>query len=73
MARSQPDAPTVMVVEDIDAVCIVPQTQLIILGYRVFEARNGLEALKMAKRKRPDLILMDVALPHGGRFQSGRH
>jgi CheY-like chemotaxis protein len=38
MVRSQPDAPTVMVAEDTDAVRIVLRMQLIILGYRVLEA-----------------------------------
>ena len=63
MAWSQPDAPTVLVVEDTDAVRIVLRMQLIILGYRVLEARNGLEAVEAAKRDRPDLILMDIGLP----------
>ncbi|HEX7956835.1 MAG TPA: response regulator [Pyrinomonadaceae bacterium] len=63
MASSQPDAPTVMIVDDADAVRIVLRMQLIILGYRVLEARDGVEALARARRERPDLILMDVALP----------
>ncbi|MDQ3917227.1 MAG: response regulator [Acidobacteriota bacterium] len=63
MAWSQPDAPTVLVVEDTDAVRIVLRMQLTILGYRVLEACNGLEAVEAAKRERPDLILMDIGLP----------
>jgi CheY-like chemotaxis protein len=63
MAWSQPDAPTVLLVEDTDAVRIVLRMQLIILGYRVLEARNGVEAVEAARRERPDLILMDIGLP----------
>jgi CheY-like chemotaxis protein len=32
-------------------------------GYRVLEAENGLGALDMARRDRPDAILMDMSLP----------
>ena len=63
MARSTPDAPTVMVVDDLDAVRIVLRMQLTILGYRVLEARDGLEAVEVGRRERPDLILMDVGMP----------
>lgn len=52
-----------MVVEDTDAVRIVLRMQLIILGYRVLEARNGVEAVELGRRERPDLILMDIGLP----------
>src|SRR5215204_3790462 len=63
MTRSQPDTPTVMVVEDANAVRIVLRMQLIILGYRVLEACNGAEAIEMGRRERPDLILMDISMP----------
>ena len=33
------------------------------LGYEVFEAATGLEALDQAHAVHPDLILMDLALP----------
>lgn len=32
-------------------------------GYRVLEAINGEEAVKIAERELPDLILMDLSLP----------
>ena len=32
-------------------------------GYRVVQAADGQEAVEMAVRERPDLILMDVGLP----------
>lgn len=34
-----------------------------ISGYRVVEAMNGEEAVEVAKRSRPSLILMDLSLP----------
>jgi two-component system cell cycle response regulator DivK len=33
------------------------------LGYQVFEATTGLEALEQAHAVHPDLILMDLSLP----------
>jgi CheY-like chemotaxis protein len=32
-------------------------------GYRVVEASNGKEAVELAAKSRPDLILMDLSLP----------
>lgn len=32
-------------------------------GYRTIQTRNGLEALDLARKHRPDLILMDIQLP----------
>ncbi len=31
-------------------------------GYRVFQARNGDDGLKVAKAERPDLVLMDIMM-----------
>jgi two-component system, cell cycle response regulator DivK len=36
---------------------------LLYCGYRVEIANNGAEALRVAARQRPDLILMDVQMP----------
>ena len=32
-------------------------------GYQVFTAKNGMEGVAMAKKKRPHLIIMDVMMP----------
>jgi DNA-binding response OmpR family regulator len=32
-------------------------------GYRVLEAENGREGLELAERERPELVILDVALP----------
>ncbi len=32
-------------------------------GYKVYTAKNGKEAIKMAERKQPDLIILDVMMP----------
>jgi CheY-like chemotaxis protein len=33
-------------------------------GYRVAEAKDGLEAVRQAARHRPDLLLLDLNMPH---------
>ena len=32
-------------------------------GYKVYTAQNGLEAIKLAEKKLPDLIILDVMMP----------
>jgi two-component system, cell cycle response regulator DivK len=32
-------------------------------GHEILETRDGIEALKLARQHRPDLILMDIQLP----------
>ena len=55
--------PTILVVEDHDdtreMLCLLLETW----GCRVVEACNGLEAVEVALRERPPLILMDSRLP----------
>ncbi|MEQ9407535.1 MAG: response regulator [Fuerstiella sp.] len=39
------------------------QLRLCTAGYTVVEAKNGREALELARRNRPDVILMDIRMP----------
>ena len=52
-----------MVVEDYDDTRILLKRGLEELGYSVLEASNGQEAVDIAGREHPDLILMDLDLP----------
>ncbi|HKR01315.1 MAG TPA: response regulator [Pyrinomonadaceae bacterium] len=56
-------APTVMVVEDFEDNRFMMRRLLEMSGYRVLEAVNGQEAIELAHRERPQLILMDLSLP----------
>ena len=62
--KSRPGAPTVLVADDTESVRVVLRMQLKVLGYRVLEAQSGKEAIELCARERPDLILMDVSMPH---------
>jgi len=63
MTREQRSARTIMVVEDYDDTRLLLRKGLEGLGYSVLEASNGQEAVDIAGRERPDLILMDLDLP----------
>jgi two-component system, cell cycle response regulator DivK len=52
-----------MVVEDYDDTRLLLKLGLEGWGYSVLEASNGQEAVDIAAREHPDLILMDLDLP----------
>jgi CheY-like chemotaxis protein len=54
---------TVLVVDDVSDNLILISLSLQDMGYRVLTASNGEEAVAVAQRARPDLILMDIAMP----------
>ena len=55
--------PTVLVVEDFEDNRFMMRRLLEMSGYHVLEAINGEEAVEIAERERPGLILMDLSLP----------
>src|SRR5437867_12775011 len=63
MANDQESGQTIMVVEDYDDTRLLLRQALETKGYRVVEALNGHEAVELAQREHPDLILMDLDLP----------
>jgi signal transduction histidine kinase len=61
--RPVSNASTILVVEDNAVNRKLARNVLRSRGYRVLEATTGEEALKMLRRQRPDLVLMDLQLP----------
>ena len=53
----------VMVVEDNELNMKLFNDLLEANGYNIIQTRDGLEALKLARQHKPDLILMDIQLP----------
>lgn len=53
----------VMIVEDNELNMKLFHDLLESRGYDIIETRDGMEALKLARSERPDLILMDIQLP----------
>src|SRR5215470_17467302 len=62
-ARARRRAKTVMIVEDNELNMKLFHDLLAAHGYRTLQTRTGMEALKLAREHRPDLILMDIQLP----------
>jgi len=54
---------TVLIVEDNELNMKLFHDLLVAHGYATIQTRNGLEALALARRHRPALILMDIQLP----------
>ncbi len=58
-----PAAPRILVVEDNELNMKLFHDLLEAQGYSVLQTRDGLDALRIAREQRPDLILMDIQLP----------
>ncbi len=56
----------ILVVEDEMAYAKILHDQLTAGGYEVIDAKDGMEGLKLALDKKPDLILLDLILPRVG-------
>ena len=54
---------TILVVEDFDEARSMLRLSMELSGYRVVEAINGQQAVEVARREQPDVILMDIGLP----------
>lgn len=54
---------TILIVEDFADTRVMLRQALSACGFRVVEASNGWEAVKVAMRERPRLILMDLHMP----------
>lgn len=64
MANEEKVRPVVLVVDDYDEVRTMLRRALESRGCQVVEAQDGREAVTVARRERPALILMDVWMPH---------
>ena len=53
----------ILVVDDEESICSYLQRKLVKLGYTVYTAEDGEEAIEQAFSNLPDIILLDVKLP----------
>ena len=60
---ARPMAKTVLIVEDNELNMKLFHDLLDAHGYQTLQTRSGIEALQIARERRPDLILMDIQLP----------
>jgi hypothetical protein len=68
----RPEAPLILVVDDEPELRKLLRDQLEQEGFRVMEAGRALEAIELARERRPDLITMDLMLPDLDGFEAIR-
>jgi CheY-like chemotaxis protein len=56
----------VLIVDDDEDLRVLASRALRKIGYRVSEASGGVEALEMIAKSKPDLVLLDLAMPEPG-------
>ena len=64
---------TIMVVDDEKRLVSLVESYLTQEGYRVVTANNGKEALPVASREKPDLIILDMMMPEMDGYEFMRH
>lgn len=68
-ARDKEAKRKILLVDDEAPLRMLMATTLEGSGYELFEATNGEEGLEVALREKPDLILLDVAMPKMNGFE----
>jgi DNA-binding response OmpR family regulator len=58
-----PPSPTILIADDEPSILQLNRVYLTKEGYTVHAARDGQEALDLARRVKPDLIVLDVMMP----------
>ncbi|HZI17998.1 MAG TPA: response regulator [Pyrinomonadaceae bacterium] len=72
MTRNNASTRTILVVDDYADTRRVVRWMLERQGYRVVEAEGGAEAIEVAARERPALVLMDLSMPQTDGFDATR-
>jgi len=66
------DGKKILIIDDSLVVLKVLEMTLSAYGYEAFTARNGDEGISIARREKPDLILLDINFrPEPGQAQGG--
>ena len=69
--RKRVRAPRVLLIDDDAAIRMLCSVSLRAHGIEVIEAEDGEQGLELVRRERPDLVLLDVAMPGLDGFEVG--
>ena len=72
-AEGSDEPVTVLVAEDFEDTRYLMRVELEQRGFRIVEATNGEEAVAVALRERPRIVLMDIGLPVMDGIDATRH
>lgn len=61
-----------LLVEDFEDTRLFMRLELEELGFIVFEAADGERAVEIAREEMPDVVLMDLSLPHLDGFEAAK-
>ncbi len=64
------DRPRVLIVDDDRIMRLVMKLLLEKNGFDVIEGQNGMHAVELARRERPDLLILDLMMPEMDGFQA---
>jgi adenylate cyclase len=67
---SRPARKTILVADDDASIRGLLRQDLEAAGYPVIEAKNGQEAIELARKKRPNLLILDVMMPEATGFDA---
>jgi len=70
--RKRTRMPRVLLIDDDAAIRSLCSVTLRAHGIEVIEAEDGAKGLKLVRRKRPDLLLLDVSMPGLDGFEVGQ-
>ena len=70
--RKRTRTPRVLLIDDDAAIRKLCSVSLRALGIEVIEAEDGAQGLELVRRKRPDLVLLDVSMPGLDGFEVGQ-
>ena len=63
---------TILVADDDPQILSMVAMRLGSKGYKVLEARDGAEAMRLARAERPDLVVLDVMMPQMNGWEVAR-
>ena len=53
----------VLIADDMEEIRLMLKQAMLVNGYSVVEATNGVEAVEATRQRRPDLVLIDLNMP----------